>query len=152
MNKVRIAIAEMEGSDEAVLEAIRTCVGLPKTNGLAIAESPARALPPPSIEARPTPEVVSEKPARRSANGNGKPPRRVAHMAGHETEGPVPTNAEGPLYERLKKGALTSGELIKLFPQVSPASVYSNLNSLRKKELIETRIDDSDGQRKNYVR
>jgi DNA-binding MarR family transcriptional regulator len=52
--------------------------------------------------------------------------------------------------ELLRKQPLTSADVITRTGDTSSA-VYSTLNILRTKGLIETRVDEADGQRKNYV-
>lgn len=168
MNRVRVVIAEMEGSDEAVLAAIRTCVGSAPTFTTNL-ETPA-ALPAPKelqidtgtqddqlasgfvAEVR---ETLKRGVSNKKKGKQAKPPKSsgngVARAAGHETDDEGPTPAQTPIYERLKKGPMTSGEVIKAFPALNAGNVYSILNGLRNNRFIETRVDEADGQNKNFV-
>lgn len=150
MSKVRVVIAEMEGSDEAVLAAIRTCVGAAPTVG--VTQELAPASPPVAAIAEPTgtqddnlsPAFVNA--VRKQLKRAKKPPKATV-----QEEDPC-TPGQKPFLDLLRKAPLTSGEVLGHFPKMSPASVYAQLGAMRKAGIIETRRDPADGESKNFVR
>lgn len=140
MSKVRVVMAEMEGSDEAVLGAIRSFVGeqvaAPPPMAPEEIEAPAAA----PVRALPAPPVARRAKAGRAAAVPAVPA--------------APAVEDGPVVEAivaaLRKGPRTSGEVIQL-SGYSSGSVYPALKKLRDAGRVDMVGDESDGQRRNRL-
>jgi len=153
MSKVRVVMAEMEGTDSAVLDAIRSFV-LAKMGGTETAAVVA-------IEGANGngAQVVKALPAGEAPNGNGQVARKKYVRRKKETlpdgrGSEMPPVREGSTRQMvmaaLKKRPMTSAELIREL-KLTPPQVYTTLTEFRKAMVIETRAD-GDGTRKNFVK
>ncbi len=92
--------------------------------------------------------------AKRAARRKPRPHPEAVAQAGAAPGKPVHP-VLGPTQQRiiaaLTREPMTSGELIKRLGFPSGA-VYSSLSILRQRGLVETFVDEADGQRKNRVR
>lgn len=97
-------------------------------------------------------------------------PAKVAKRKYARKEAPIPsaedaprhsrtanTNGGGTVKDRIlgvlqKSTPKSSGELIEMFPEVQPQSVYLALTTLRRDGEIETRRDPADGQNRNFLK
>ncbi len=91
----------------------------------------------------------TDKPRRqRTANGSGG---RTKPAAPAGEPAPEPSGRKAEILAELRKKPMTSADLIKEL-RATPSAIYSVLTILRDQKAIESRIDDSDGQRKNFLR
>lgn len=60
---------------------------------------------------------------------------------------------QGLIRSKLQDGPLTSGELVSQMSKTTSAqAVYVALSTMRQQGLVETRVDDADGIRKNFLK
>lgn len=103
----------------------------------AAAETPAEAAPPRRVQAKPV------------AKKKGRP--KAAPVAADVVKLPEEATAGERVLALLKKAPMTSGELVKA-AGVSSGSVYAALSAMRQRGEIETREDETDGYRKNFLK
>ncbi len=127
MSKVRVVMAELEGSDEAVLDAIRSAMGgAPSIQGLGTVGTPLAALA--VVRELPPPAPPKHKLGKRKT----KQPRPVVPAASAPVPADGATAAPAQVYAELRNGPMTSGQLIKRLPKLNPGSIYAVLSNLRK--------------------
>jgi len=135
MNKVRVVMAEMEGTDEALLAAIRSF--LPETRQIAppavVVQSAPKAIAAPA-------EIQARVPVKRTA------PRRT--KAAQEDEGGAPkVTLSGAIRAAVREGPKTNGEVVRYlldhgFPDASSSTVSTILCQRRKANEIYKDDDD----------
>lgn len=90
-------------------------------------------------------------------NGRGRPslnkPRASRSVTDSPAVEPEPVGRKLQILQILRKRAMTSAQLIDQFKDTaSAASIYSVLTVMRNENLIDTRNDPTDGERKNFVK
>lgn len=119
-----------------------------QTSGALVLADTVEALYQPAIPVRDTPRPAP------TAKSKGK--RKWARHQ-NQKSAPLPSaveksSAAEAVLELVRKRPLTSGELVKtLASQVSAGSVYQALTALRNKGVVETVVDEADGERKNRL-
>lgn len=140
MSKIRVIFAEYEGSESGVLEILRAFVP-----GGASAPKEIAAVPDP-----PAAPVLLEAPKRKASAKPARPAKRAkAEAAASEAPQFAPGGAADLVRACLEKKPMASGDLIKA-TKATPPAVYTALTAMRRANLIETRVDDADGMRKNF--
>lgn len=152
MSKVRVVMAEYEGSDTGLLEVIRSFVPAASAMAPVALAAPVEVS---RLAALPAPVEVSvpaATPRRQVKRQTGR--KKVTEAASKPTE-----SAEAPVFNAggsndtimrmLKARPMTSGELIKASGLTAP-TVYTALSMMRERGFIETREDPADAQKKNY--
>ena len=144
MSRVRVVMAEVEGSDQAVADALRMFAEK------VVGGAPAAAIAAPVAEA-PAPLALPAAAAAPKVRRGGRRKQSAAAV----TEKPAaPAETGGKtrqaILAELRKGPRTSGELIKLTGLSGP-SVYTELGVMRKAMVVESR-PDSDGIQKNFLK
>lgn len=146
MAKVRVVLAEVEGSDEIVGRAIY--------DALARFNQPAEATPVLIQAAEEWPILETAAPAGLESSRRRKL-RQSAETTAARAAATPPASAELTVGEQilalLKKRPLVTGDILKALPAVTSGTVYQSLVNLRKGGRIETREDESDGYKKNFV-
>ncbi len=136
MSKIRVIIADYEGSDAGVLDLLRAF--LP-----GVSEEPAPVLLP-----------AASAPALPAPPAKPKPVKRAQKTEAPATKGEPADAPLDALSERialtLQRGPMASGDLIRTL-KAKPADVYYRLARMREAGVIESREDGTDGQRKNYL-
>ena len=103
-----------------------------------------------TLPPEPEPKRPSGRP-QRDRTQTGKPPRPARERnLGSPAAVPVPGGVKAGILKQLSRQPLTSVELAERLGGPS-GSVYSTLTNLRGEGLIKTKVDEQDGQRKNYL-
>jgi hypothetical protein len=147
MSSVRVVFAEIDGSDQLVQAVL---------SQFAARVSKALAGPPASYaEIRPM-EGLAVAPAPKRLAGRKASAKKGAAPSGDAGAAqPGPSDSLGGLSERilalLAKRGRSSGELIAEL-KAKAADVYYYLGRLRKSGRVETRMDEADAVRRNYLK
>jgi DNA-binding transcriptional ArsR family regulator len=105
---------------------------------------------PPAVEPESEPAAAPAK-RRQFTRKNKRPPTAEPAAGELQANGRLPGGNQQTLLRLIQKRAYSSGELIER-TGLSAGTVYGALNVMRSKGLIETREDEADGQRKNFLR
>jgi hypothetical protein len=156
MSKVRVVFAEVEGSDQAVYDAIRSflqAVGIVPAAAVPIAPAAPAPLP---IERASEPEQLPARGTPRASQvvkPRGRPPA-TAKAAAPASSGTDATTQDGGIRDRilaaLTKRPMCSVDLVAAV-NASSGSVYTWLKKLREEGVVVTHEDEADGERKNFV-
>lgn len=148
MSSVRVVFAEMDGSDEmvrSVISQLAAQVSRPAPPLLAGISDirPLKALAAPLAPRRLS---VRRKPARKIAA-----PASEAATPASRRAADAPDALTGRILACLSKCGMSSGDLIAGLG-AKRADIYYRLSSLRKSGKVETRMDEADAVRKNYLK
>jgi len=146
MSSVRVFFAEMDGSDAMVQSVISPVCGARYQQELTGAPGDRGELPLAHCGFAASPEARCPK--KRKAVGR-KRTASPAVLAPAAADGGSAVSAH-QISALLEKRGMSSGELIAALG-AKPADVYYRLGQMRKTGSIETRMDESDAVRRNYL-
>ncbi len=161
MSAVRIIVAEVEGSPEMIQQVLGQVVDRFRGSGSSPELPPALPPPPspvpelpaspvtlrsPELQERPTRRKAAKRPAKFKFKKEALPSRSTPVERSERPLGETDQKLRG----LLARGPQTSGELIRLSGLSAP-TVYTWLTAGRKSNLIDTRVDEKDGLRKNFL-
>ena len=148
MSKVRVVMAELDGTDAAVLAAIRSF--LPGAVDAPAAPSVERTIEAPKVQeiaAPPVAATAAPVAAKREKKKTGRWPMSPLS----EPKGARADAAPAKVAALLAVRPMTSGELIKALPEFAPSAVYAALSGFRAQGKIRMIEDPETVQKKNEL-
>lgn len=145
MSKVRITHIEMEDEGQGIVEVIRAYLGQAQPQALhPVAAAPVGELaPPPSIAELVAPAVVKSRKSIPAVSPKAVSAPRSAPGGGDS----ITTR----IMEALQKKPMSSIELAQSL-KLEPGQIYAPAHLLKKKGVVDNRIDETDGTRRYFIK
>jgi hypothetical protein len=154
MAKVRMVMVDLEGADETVKGAVMSALERMGVPVLQTAAPLATALEVAAPMVRRNCVPLLPEPAKRRAKAslpNGRGSEKAPKTDGRRKEPEDAALPAATVEAVLRKRAMTSAEVIRAIPGAKAANVYYRLAQMRAAGAVETRYDEADGEKKNFL-